>query len=254
MTADERYVLFVDGQRAGRGTERGDPANWFVDTYETDLAAGPHVIVALVWSLGPRLAPMAQMSAGHGFLLQPAGDSSISGAFGTGLAPWQARAVSGIDFIPVTPNMTGVGPRFRFRGDAWPHDPALGTGDAEWVPVTATDRGQPPTPRVGSVAAHTLRPALLPPMLDRPFRAGVVRHIDVSSEPLDPVLRCNDRQIEHQAWHDWWHGRGGAIVIPPRTDRRILFDLQDYYCAYPCLSFQAAPARASALRGPNPSS
>jgi alpha-L-rhamnosidase len=52
VTADERYELFVDGRRVGRGSERGDRANWFFETYDLDLAAGGHVIVARTWFLG----------------------------------------------------------------------------------------------------------------------------------------------------------------------------------------------------------
>ncbi len=31
VTADERYELFLDGKRIGRGSERGDRNNWFYE-------------------------------------------------------------------------------------------------------------------------------------------------------------------------------------------------------------------------------
>ena len=52
ISADERYELFLDGVRVGRGSERGDAANWFFETYDFDLNSGDHVLVARVWSLG----------------------------------------------------------------------------------------------------------------------------------------------------------------------------------------------------------
>src|SRR5918912_645296 len=52
VTADERYELFLDGTRVGRGSERGDPRNWFFETYDLPPPAGPHVLVAKVWALG----------------------------------------------------------------------------------------------------------------------------------------------------------------------------------------------------------
>src|SRR5687768_18432681 len=52
VSADERYVLFVDGQRIGRGPERGSDSIWFYETYELDLSPGSHTIVAVVWRLG----------------------------------------------------------------------------------------------------------------------------------------------------------------------------------------------------------
>src|SRR5690606_30497077 len=73
VSADERYELFLDGARIGRGSERGSPDLWFFETYDLDLAPGEHTLVAQVWSLGA-LGPEAQMSVRHGFLFAPEGD------------------------------------------------------------------------------------------------------------------------------------------------------------------------------------
>ena len=40
VSADERYWLYLDGQRVGCGPERGSERAWFYETYELDLAAG----------------------------------------------------------------------------------------------------------------------------------------------------------------------------------------------------------------------
>ena len=56
VTADERYWLFLDGVRIGQGSERGDAENWFFETYDLNLASGPHTLVACVWSLGEGMA------------------------------------------------------------------------------------------------------------------------------------------------------------------------------------------------------
>ena len=50
VSADERYELFLDGERVGRGPERGEPRRWRFETYDLPLAAGDHVLVARVWS------------------------------------------------------------------------------------------------------------------------------------------------------------------------------------------------------------
>jgi len=52
VTADERYELYLDGRRIGRGPERGDAHNWYFESYPVELAAGKHVLVAQVWSAG----------------------------------------------------------------------------------------------------------------------------------------------------------------------------------------------------------
>src|ERR1700722_4288303 len=46
VSADERYELWLDGRRVGRGPERGDRYNWFFETYDLPLSAGPHTLVA----------------------------------------------------------------------------------------------------------------------------------------------------------------------------------------------------------------
>src|SRR4028119_1235314 len=48
VSADQRYDLFLDGVRLGRGPERGDPLHWFFETYDLQLDGGDHVLVARV--------------------------------------------------------------------------------------------------------------------------------------------------------------------------------------------------------------
>jgi hypothetical protein len=40
VSADQRYVLSLDGRRIGRGPERGDLRHWMYESYALDLAAG----------------------------------------------------------------------------------------------------------------------------------------------------------------------------------------------------------------------
>lgn len=42
VSGDERYELFLDGKRIGRGPERCDPAHWAFASYDLELGAGPH--------------------------------------------------------------------------------------------------------------------------------------------------------------------------------------------------------------------
>ncbi len=70
VSADQRYKLYVNGQFVGFGPQRGDPTHWFFETYDLApfLKVGENWIAALVWNFG-RWAPMAQMSARTGFVL-----------------------------------------------------------------------------------------------------------------------------------------------------------------------------------------
>ena len=88
VTADERYELFLDGRRIGRGSERGDADNWYFETYDLALTPGAHVLVARVWSQADK-APYAQMSVYPGFLFSPQEQDFIA-LLGTGVAAWEA--------------------------------------------------------------------------------------------------------------------------------------------------------------------
>ncbi len=53
VSADERFELFLDGQRIARGPDRSDVEHWAYATYELTLRPGAHKMEALVWSIGP---------------------------------------------------------------------------------------------------------------------------------------------------------------------------------------------------------
>jgi len=78
VSADNRFILYVNGARVGDGPARGDLAHW---RYETlDLAGflkdGDNVIAATVWNFGV-YAPVAQISDRTAFLLQGEGDQAL---------------------------------------------------------------------------------------------------------------------------------------------------------------------------------
>src|SRR5690606_13906528 len=98
VTTDQRYELLLDGQRIGRGPERGHEMNWFYETYDLPLSPGEHLLVARVWSLEieTQLAPIAQETVRHVFLL--AAEGPMQATISTGLAPWQAKRLDGYSF------------------------------------------------------------------------------------------------------------------------------------------------------------
>lgn len=229
VTADERYTLFLDGLRIGRGPERGDPYNWFYESYELRLSAGDHVLVARVWALGEKAA-MAQMSVQPGFLL--AAEGEWTSQLCTGLAGWEAKRLPGYDFIP---------PRFahwrghttRLDGAAYPWGVEAGAGDG-WQPAEALGYG------IGQIIdweyykIHVLKPAMLPPMLDQPITTARVRHlanIDTADTASVPVRAADHLAQEAERWQTLLAGEG-AVTIPPHTRQRLIIDLDDYYCAY----------------------
>jgi hypothetical protein len=81
VSADNRFVLFVNGHRVGDGPARGDLAHWRYERFDLAplLQSGQNLITATVWNFGI-YAPLAQMTDRTAFLLESeaAGDSSIS--------------------------------------------------------------------------------------------------------------------------------------------------------------------------------
>jgi hypothetical protein len=70
-SGDNRYQLFVNGERVAMGPARGDLNHWRYETVDIarHLKPGKNVLAAIVWNFGS-LAPMAQTTNQTGFLVQ----------------------------------------------------------------------------------------------------------------------------------------------------------------------------------------
>ena len=99
VSADQRYELFVNGARACTGPARGDLDHWRFETVDLapKLGAGRNVLAAVVWNFGPD-APMAQISAETGFLLQ--GDTAAEAPVNTGRS-WKTAVNPAVSLLPI---------------------------------------------------------------------------------------------------------------------------------------------------------
>jgi alpha-L-rhamnosidase len=109
VTADNRFVLFVNGRRAASGPSAGTIAHWRTETIDLApyLHSGPNVVAAVVWdfvrkapeaaaggplpaasALPPQVAPIAQQSAGLGFRL-------TGGSLSTTSPGWRVKMDAG---------------------------------------------------------------------------------------------------------------------------------------------------------------
>jgi hypothetical protein len=99
VSADNHFILFVNGERMGIGPAGGDLAHWRYETF--DLApmmhSGENVIAATVWNFGTR-TPVAQMSSQTGFVLQ--GDGELEQTANTD-SSWQVELETGHTALPV---------------------------------------------------------------------------------------------------------------------------------------------------------
>lgn len=234
VSADERYALYLDGKLVGRGPERGDLANWFFESFDLELSAGEHRIVAVAWAAG-RAAPWAQISAGPGFLL--AAEGPAAKLLDTGVAEWELRPLHGIRFLdhPGISHDGYTGKKLCIDGRQFPFDAVDGVGDgwSKACTLAPAATGYP----CELLSRRSLRPALLPPMLSRSvwgLRVRFAEWTDASrheDRPCDP--RANDPRLAAalQALID----RGRDLLVPARTRFRAVIDLDDYFCAYPHL-------------------
>ncbi len=226
VTADERYELFLDGERIGRGSERGDRGNWFFETYDLPVAAGKHAIVARVWTLGDN-APYAQVSVRPGFLL--AAEGEYADVLNTGVAPWEVKVLPGYELV-VQSLAWGTGANLILHGEQF--DWGFETGNsAGWQPAANSHAAINAEFLVESPKVQLLKPATLPPMLETPTPIASVRFV---SENLDAGQRVGLQDSIPEAVELWSRLRSGEPVhIPANTAQRVIIDLENYFCAYP---------------------
>ena len=78
VSADNQFLLVVNGKRIGQGPSVGDVQHWRYETYDLApaLHAGRNLVAATVWNLGDE-APIRQVTSHLGFVLDP--DSTAEG-------------------------------------------------------------------------------------------------------------------------------------------------------------------------------
>ena len=198
VSADERFVLLLDGAEIGRGPNRGLPARWHLHAYRVEgLAPGAHRLEAVCWQIGAH-APLAQLSVRGGFLLKASG--AYDGALTTGRAPWLVAPLAGTRMTDKGRSDTfGAGSECEVRGmSVLDEEPPAGAWEE-----AAVVRG-PVGGRYGiRKPGWLLFPTPLPDMMLRRATPGAFRP--------GPLPR----------------------VVPARSRVESLWDLGDYYCAYP---------------------
>ncbi len=221
VSADERFELFLDGQRIARGPDRSDVEHWSYATYEIKLPPGPHRLAALAWSIGP-LAPVAQLSWRGGFVLKA--EDSYDQALTTGKAAWQVAKLDGFEF---TTGIIHVGAQLTAHGSG----PQWKEGD--YVPAQVI---RPPLGKANSgesAPGWKLFPSRLPAQIDREINAGRAVALGSGDHGKDALITAEQAHDPGLAeWQALVAGKGG-VVVPPHTKRFLLWDLGNYFCAYP---------------------
>ncbi len=142
VSADNQFILYVNGQEAGRGPSRGDLAHWRFETYDIapSLHAGKNTLAALVWHFGTHAA-IAQMSERTGFLLRGAGGEAERAADTN--ETWEGEEERGITTLrPKVNGYYAAEPGLRIDGAKFDWD-ANGevASKREWTKAVTLGRG-----------------------------------------------------------------------------------------------------------------
>ena len=215
LSADQRFVLELDGVDVGRGPDRAELGGWSFHRYAGKLAAGEHVARVRCWWLSERDRPLAQVSARPGFALKRVGDGTV--CLDTGHADWRAREVTAVRTRP-----PGKSLGYHVIGCGFDVDGSIHLGPWDRPAVVLQTRSSPG----GEVATPwRLEPSPLAEQRRERFAGGRVRW---SGEGRRGICG-GDGGAEH------WDGlaRGGEVVVPAGTTRTWFWDFEDYVCGYP---------------------
>ncbi|WP_175414922.1 alpha-L-rhamnosidase C-terminal domain-containing protein [Nibricoccus aquaticus] len=250
VTADQRYIFSVDGVEVGRGPDRGVVERWPVASHELALSAGRHRFEALVWWIadgsltglradasagGDALRsrpPVAQTTWRGGFLF--AGDGAMAPRLNSGQAPWRVDDLTDAVRLvqPVFPVYHDIGPEFQIDGGRW----SLVRSGETAVVVAGHVRGNPHgVQRPG----WRLAPASLPEQEYTRMNRGRVRAF-AGSWKTGQLKETTDAGVND--WSLLLRGEG-SVVVPPDSERTLLWDFEDYVCGYVRLIASGAGAQ-----------
>ena len=230
VSADNRFVLFVNGYRVGDGPTRGDLAHWRYERFDLAplLKAGENWITATVWNFGV-YAPLAQMSDRTAFLLESeaAGANSISTPEG-----WLVEIEPGQRPLPRGANgfweymACGTGEEIDAARYDWMWNTPTAAGPA-WVPAASPIRESIyPTVNRARSADTTgdnpwgLVPDELPAMEYALTSAGEIVRLDMIGAE-QPGLSAFP---------------GAPAILPPGVHVHLLLDRKTLTAAYPRLT------------------
>src|ERR1035437_7508351 len=176
-SGDNRYHLFVNGQRAAWGPARGDLFHWRYETVDIAgfLHAGKNVLAAVVWNFGED-APEAQITLETGFVLQGDGDAERIADTGPS---WKCARNEAYTPVAITSAAVrgywAAGPGDRVNAAAHPwgwESPQF--DDSAWTPAAVVG----PAAGRGGRDVHSrgmLVPRTIPMMEDRAEKSLTVR-------------------------------------------------------------------------------
>jgi hypothetical protein len=230
VSADNRFVLYVNGTRVGDGPARGDLAHWRYETFDLAplLKVGSNTVAATVWNFGV-YAPVAQITDRTAFLVE--GDGASEAAVNTN-SSWMVEEESGQVALPRVDNgfyaYIAVGPGETLRAASY---------DWSWLDTT---QGKEPQGSRWVPAAAALRENYFP-------NAGIAASrgttADVPWALVEDTLPHMAYELEdagHVVRNSLSDAAGfpqNPLTIAAHTYAHVLLDRSELTTAYPKLSF-----------------
>ena len=233
VSADNRFVLYVNGQRVGDGPARGEFAHWRYETFDLSqwLLQGSNYVTATVWNYGI-YAPEAQITDRTAFLVQ--GDGALEAEISTP-KDWMVEVEPGQRPVPRKAGgsneymANGPGEELDAAKYDWSWNDANATGGT-WVAAASPMRENiyPAAARAGLSGQQVdnywqLVPDGLPHMEFTPTDAGlVVRAEMLTGESIPPAAIAAFP--------------GAAVVVSANSHVHLLLDRKTLTTAYPQLT------------------
>ncbi len=220
VSADNRYQLFVNGQRIMEGPSTDDLEHWRFETVDLApyLRAGQNVLAAVVWNFGEE-RPVFQFSFATSFLFQVADPDFQELNTGSG-TPW--KVMQNNAYAPETAGIEAlrayhvVGPGEKVDAALFPWDwKEPGFDGQEWQDVRVLARAQPAA--AGTSINWGLTPRSLPFMESRRLRFESVRQ--ASGLAVPEGFLAGEQPVE----------------VPANSRTSILLDQGHLTNAYPIL-------------------
>ncbi|KRA67075.1 hypothetical protein ASD89_02310 [Caulobacter sp. Root656] len=215
VSADNRFVLFVNGRRVGAGPARGDLKHWRYERFDLApyLKPGLNVLAARVWN-DASMAPLAQVSARTGFSMTP--ETSALTWASTGPA-WRVRRDESRTVAPgMAQVQAAVGRTFYAAGPPETLDGAK--ADWSWTATrsTATDWvAASPALAPGEASPWTLVSDALPHMAYTPAPIGRLARAEGAGQTTFP---------------------NAPLTVPANSEAVLLLDAGKVEAAYPALT------------------
>jgi len=220
ISADNRYILYVNGKVAGRGPTRSSLWRWRFETIDLApmLIDGKNHIAVKVWNMG-KLKPVAQITYQTGLIIQ--GNLDKEKMLNTN-GSWKVTIDKAYSFYKIDHlgkyYAVGPGEKFEAKQHPWQWQTGVNTG---WKNARAGKNGMPMKSLTGTgiIQKQILYPREIPPLEAKKQSFAEVRRTEGITDASSLIKEGED------------------LIIPAHSKVKILLDQGHLTNAYPQLFY-----------------